>query len=79
MKPRILFLICVVLIASLVAIGAAGYAQKSASQRTTWEYRVEDSPNVGRLNELGTQGWELTAVSGSSNGVAFEYFFKRPR
>ena len=44
-----------------------------------WEYQSISGENVGRFNELGTDGWELCAAVGSSQTRAESFIFKRPK
>ena len=44
-----------------------------------WEYKVVDVPDQGELNKLGSEGWELVAVAGtSSEYYIIKAFLKRP-
>lgn len=43
---------------------------------TRWEYRYEFNMNLGELNELGAQGWELLQVSETAS-MEKRYLFKR--
>lgn len=47
----------------------------SATDGTTWEYRVVKGADEEALNALGDDGWEL--VGGAGDGPAL--VFKRPR
>jgi hypothetical protein len=74
MKAKTLLLVCVVLLACILFIGARGYG------KTAWEYRVSSGVPLGepQLNALGAQGWELTGIVWDS--VTYPtYYFKRPK
>ena len=45
-----------------------------------WEYKKLPNPNQATLDELGKQGWELTAISNSSRcyNDPDVYVLKRP-
>ncbi|MHA1552741.1 MAG: DUF4177 domain-containing protein [Candidatus Heimdallarchaeaceae archaeon] len=59
--------------------------------QTIWEYKYvymkskTDSADIeGMLNDMGSQGWELTSVIGGSGDDPFyaqihSYIFKRPK
>jgi hypothetical protein len=41
-------------------------------QSSIWEYRTETAPDVEKLNQLGSEGWELVGID---NGI---FYLKRP-
>jgi hypothetical protein len=47
-------------------------------RRTAWEYHVEAMPSMSleqelvRMNELGSQGWEVCAIWPSSHHMLFK-------
>jgi hypothetical protein len=43
---------------------------------TTWEYHKASDDT--QLNELGSEGWELVAVTSSGAEGAAVFYFKRP-
>lgn len=47
--------------ASLLMTGWTGTRQRTSASNTAWEYKVVGTIDEGRLNELGSQGWELAA------------------
>ncbi len=79
MRSRRHYLLITVAIAALCFGGWTGYGQREnpKPKRPTWEYKVEDGLSQEQLNELGSQGWELVAVS-IGNGQA-SIFLKRAK
>ena len=43
-----------------------------------WEYIVRQGFNELALKQLGSEGWELVAVTCSGNGNPQYFYFKRP-
>ena len=43
-------------------------------QHTTWEYKIERSPDEATLNDLGSQGWDVVATLETPDAVVL----KRP-
>jgi hypothetical protein len=75
MKAKVsIFLIAASL---LFGIGWTSHAQKQRTERLTWEYKVEVNPNEEKLNQLGTQGWEIaglhSSITDGSSGSTFIY------
>lgn len=64
--------------APLVSPSVSAQQEPLREGLTRWEYTCFDNPtggpNVQRLNELGSQGWEMTP----SRGRGAEFCFKRP-
>lgn len=62
--------------ASLMVTGWTGIRQRVTPSNFVWEYKVVGTSDEGRLNESGSQGWELvTAYSvGENPGILI---FKR--
>lgn len=44
---------------------------------TKWEYTIEDVQNIQRMNQLGSQGWELVSAGASGGGILHEGILKR--
>jgi hypothetical protein len=60
------------------SVFCAGFAYRQG--RPQIEYKFEHSPSEKKVNELGSQGWELVAIqSPSQNIVVATYVFKRSR
>ncbi|HSB11211.1 MAG TPA: hypothetical protein VLM38_17110 [Blastocatellia bacterium] len=83
MKPK-LSLVALLLICFVFALpNQVGHGQ--SSPRIEWEYKISFDANANnekRLNELGTQGWELVGVrttvfNGQTTGG--HYYFKRAK
>jgi hypothetical protein len=74
-KAKVLLLVCVVLVACILFVGAGG------SARTTWEYKqaVRTRLTEAELNELGALGWELAVATFDSDNSQTTYIFKRPK
>ncbi len=75
MRFRAPWKLVLVAVAALCIGGWTSYAQRESRtpKRTVWEYRVENNGlSQEQLNELGSEGWELVAVS-ISNGQAYHY------
>ena len=72
MNKKLIFLVMLVCLLAFVAVWA--FAQNDPGVR--WEYTSLDySSNVmERANKLGTEGWELVQITGSSYG---KWIFKR--
>jgi hypothetical protein len=73
-----------VLVIVLSIWGWMGYAQEQNAKHQTWEYKIVLSATKGfqgdkTLSELGAQGWELVAASGSSDSYGLTFIFKRPK
>ena len=83
MRPR-LFVVAFLLIWFFVALPSPVGRGQSA-RGIAWEYKVifdANANNEKKLNELGTQGWELagirtTVVDGQTTGA--HYYFKRTK
>lgn len=87
MKPR-LFIGALLLICFIFArpnqVGHGQSTDKSTA-RIVWEYKIifdANANNEKKLNELGTQGWELvgirtTVFEGQTTGG--HYYFKRAK
>lgn len=74
MKRILLALLLVLSVLSLSAI---------PQQPKQWEYKFEYTVNEKKANELGAQGWELTAIE-STSGAGLgrnvpTYVFKRAK
>ena len=56
-------LIALAVAALCCVVGWTGYAQRAGAARVAWEYRVvslnDDAKLTSKLNELGSDGWEL--------------------
>jgi len=64
------------LVASLfVFVAAMAFAQNSPSVR--WEYLITNTTSVQRLNQLGSEGWELVAVIGNPAANNDRQYFRR--
>ncbi len=81
MKFR-LFVVALLLTCFISALpNRVGHGQ--SNQRIVWEYKIifdANANNEKKLNELGTQGWELvgirtTVFDGQTTGA--HYYFKR--
>ena len=81
-----ILVVAVLLVASVFCW--AVYAQKEHPAKTVWEYCVVSSntgDNPRRLTELGSDGWELTAVRteeqmvGNYRQTQIYYYLKRSR
>lgn len=44
-----------------------------------WEYKVETDINEHRMNQLGSQGWELVGFQELTRQSRTNYIFKRPK
>lgn len=84
MQAKRLLLAAVAAALLLCAAGWSAYAQRSRAKRTTWEYKAigfsnqsADKESLDKLNELGTQGWELVGVT-EVGGIPTS-FFKRQK
>lgn len=66
-------------VAALIALLLFTAAFTYQSKPRQWEYHTEIFGKIseGKLNELGSEGWELAGV-GSANGVN-QFVFKRPK
>jgi hypothetical protein len=82
------WLIILATVLLLTAIGWTSYGQRQRAAATNWEYKVVYSPGERsmterKLNELGSQGWELVACQQiNQEGVtigAGNYYFKRAK
>ena len=63
-------IIVVVLILAVVVVGIL-FAQNVPAGNLRWEYRsvgTNGGPNIGELNRLGTEGWEVVSNWTSNNG-----------
>lgn len=70
-------------------IGWTGYSQRTQTARNSWEYlliqddRYHQDESIRKINELGTQGWELVGVSDETvnegNQTFSRLYFKRAR
>ena len=79
MKRKTLWVVgCVAL---LCAIGLGISAQTKASDRELWEYHsMLGMPGQGIINNrLGSEGWELVAITGTDNPNQCWYYFKREK
>jgi hypothetical protein len=83
MRPR-LFVAAFLLTCFIFALpNRVGYGQ--STPRIVWEYKIifdANANNEKKLNELGTQGWELvgiraTVFDGQTTGA--HYYFKRAK
>jgi hypothetical protein len=75
----VLVLVLVVALAALI-IGRTAEAQNAPQQApkvVKWEYTDGANLNIGQLNALGEQGWELCTFV--SYGKDLYYVFKRPK
>lgn len=65
MKTKLNLLIAAVVLLCLV--GWTIYGQKQTPAKVSWEYHVTGFNNwleaSGKLNEFGSQGWELVSVT----------------
>jgi hypothetical protein len=68
MRNRIM--LAAMLLVSLVCVGFARQAQEG---RTRWEYKAACGRPI--LNQLGEEGWELTAATQDGNTTCL--YFKR--
>jgi len=75
--------------------GTDAFAQSAGTATVRWEYRVTGTEIINSqglpgghhghtgieemLNRLGSEGWELVAVSGAGPGSASRLILKRPR
>ncbi len=77
-------------IALLLVVGWTGYGQKQNPSRATWEYMVKIERTFpgtrADLAGLGSEGWELTAVTTREESygrnqidVITTYYFKRQK
>jgi len=76
MKSRV-FLILVV----FAAFFSIGWGVGSQGKPHTWEYKsvVAYSGNPQLMNQAGTDGWELVAVSPTENSGQVYLYFKREK
>lgn len=84
MQPKLAIALLVVVV---IVLGAwNGLGQSHRSGRASFEYMVIDDPTwttnvdgaMKKLNQLGTQGWEITGVSPSPNNPT-KLFLKRQK
>lgn len=74
MRSRVKWILLSLVVVSLCLVGWTGYEQKrnGKSAAPAWEYKIVNGVTEAQLNELGAQGWELTAVA-IGNGQASHY------
>ena len=72
------------LIVAIVFVGALGSVLRLNSAEKApvpdvqkWEHTW--TQQVSKINELGDQGWEMTAVVALEGSTQREYYFKRPK
>jgi hypothetical protein len=72
-------MIVVAVVAGVLAVGAALYAQGSKpAVKQQWEYSDGADLTLAKLNEKGAEGWELVQVVTFDNNGQY-YIFKRPK
>jgi hypothetical protein len=81
-------IILMLLVAGLLCVaGWTGYAQRSTQSRATYEYQVVFDPTetggmdegLKKLNEIGSDGWELAGVNRGNREGAAKLYFRRLR
>lgn len=79
MTSKRLWIINSLILAALLLTTWTVQAQRSTAPKTVWEYKIIPGPiNESKLNEAGTEGWELVAVE--AGGTAYSvYYLKRPK
>lgn len=82
MKTKIYLLVAT--LACLCLVGWVGQAQRQNESRRRWDYIIVPTNDAfdgqRQLNDLGTQGWELVAVSPYNNSSSGSYYhLKRAR
>jgi predicted negative regulator of RcsB-dependent stress response len=77
MRSKNVQIFCSLILALLMVIGWTVYGQRSAPQRSVWEYKVVHFQNEQQLNELGSQGWEMVTATG--DGGYFAIYLKRAK
>lgn len=70
-------MVIVAVVAMFVAVSTS-IGQKANQAAPRWEYKtVLGNVDDAQLNEIGAAGWELSAVRGSNDQLAF--YFKRAK
>jgi hypothetical protein len=64
----------------LMSLLLVGFVYRQA--RVQWEYRVIDNANEKKLDELGSEGWELVSVEPLASGgstLSAHFYLKRQK
>lgn len=78
MKIKNIIATCLIILTVLLHFGLNSRAQRQATQKQNWEYKLTRGLNEIQLNELGAQGWELVEVSVSPESN-YTYYLKRAK
>lgn len=75
--------VILVLITLIALVVLTGYGQRQSSVPQAWQYKTVYSRTTGfevdkTFNNLGAQGWEMVAASGTE-GEGITYVFKRAK
>ena len=87
MKSNLRLLLIVVTISLVTFFGWSVMGQQTPAPKAVWEHTVVSSSgdNSFRLNQLGSEGWELVAVRSEENFVGnvrqmeVKYYLKRTK
>ncbi len=77
MRPKNIWILGSLILAILAVVGWSVYGQRSTAPRPTWEYKASGLLSEQHLNELGSQGWELVAVT--ADGGNYSIYLKRAK
>ena len=77
MRSKIAWIFGSLILAILIVVGWTVYGQRSTTPRPAWEYKVTGPISEQKLNELGSQGWELVAAT--AEGSNYAIFLKRAK
>lgn len=80
MKTTLIAVLIAVL--SIIVFAQAGQtpAPVVSNPPVVWEYKYENRPSEEKANQLGADGWELTAIQGATDhNFNATYVFKREK
>ncbi len=77
MSLKTIIAFCLVILTVLLGLDFNSRAQRQATQKQTWEYKITSISDERQLNEFAAQGWELAEVTATEYGSTF--YLKRAK